>query len=559
MPVTDEELAEYLVKNQYVEEKQLSNALETSKQEKISLYDALIGNEILTDENLGKLLADYYKIPFVKLQKISIPKETLFIIPEYTAVKYQTLVFEKKEKQIKLATSNPENTDLFELVAKKVGLPVKVYYATQKDIGEALNIYKKELQTSFDELLKVQVEAAKNSSDPSEAPIEKIVDLLVEYAYANRSSDIHIEPMEEKSLIRFRIDGVLHDVLSVPKPMHEQIVTRIKVLSKLRTDEHLSAQDGKMQTKLVAEELDIRVSIVPIVEGEKIVLRLLSSHSRQYTLTDLGMSETDLAKVRNGFERPFGMVLSTGPTGSGKTTSIYAILKILNTRDKNIATIEDPVEYEIDGVNQIQVNAKTNLTFADGLRAILRQDPNIIFVGEIRDDETADIAINSALTGHLVLSTLHTNDAATTLPRLFDMGVEPFLVASTINVVIAQRLIRKICEKCRVSYTQKPIDLKTHIPQELITKTFGDATELRLYHGKGCPVCHSTGYQGRVGIFEILEVTEGIRELINKKSSADVITKKAIEEGMKTMMEDGLEKVQQGLTTIEEVLRVTNE
>ncbi|MEK7160750.1 MAG: GspE/PulE family protein, partial [Patescibacteria group bacterium] len=318
-------------------------------------------------------------------------------------------------------------------------------------------------------------------------------------------------------------------------------------------------QDGKMQMTLPDEELDVRVSIVPITKREKAVLRLLSSKSRQLTLTDLGMKENDLKKVQDGFVKPYGMILATGPTGSGKTTTIYAILKILNTRDINIASIEDPVEYDIAGINQIQVNPKTNLTFANGLRSILRQDPNVIFVGEIRDAETADIAVNSAMTGHLVLSTLHTNDAATTLPRLMDMNIEPYLVSSTVSVIVAQRLIRKICEKCRVSVTQTAEDLRKHISRDLINKFFGDKKELRLYQGKGCPICQQTGYAGRVGIFEVLVISPAIKELINAKADAAIIAQKGKEEGMKTMLEDGLEKVAAGITTIEEILRASKE
>ncbi|MBI4033244.1 MAG: type II/IV secretion system protein, partial [Candidatus Blackburnbacteria bacterium] len=307
------------------------------------------------------------------------------------------------------------------------------------------------------------------------------------------------------------------------------------------------------------ENLDIRVSIVPIVEGEKAVLRLLSSRSRQFSLQDLGMSDKDLAKVRKGFSKPYGMLLSTGPTGSGKTTTIYAVLKIINTREKNIATIEDPVEYDIEGINQIQVNPKTNLTFANGLRSILRQDPDIIFVGEIRDEETASIAINSAMTGHLVLSTAHTNDAATALPRLIDMNIEPFLIASTVNTIIGQRLVRKVCDKCKISQTTTSEELAKHVPEEIVTKYFGKKKEVRVYRGKGCPICHSTGYIGRIGVFEVLEVSEAIRHLITERANADVIRQKAQEEGMTTMIDDGFDKVEGGITTVEEVLRATTE
>jgi general secretion pathway protein E len=381
--------------------------------------------------------------------------------------------------------------------------------------------------------------------------------VLLDSAYQDKASDVHIEPEEKDSLIRFRIDGVLHDVLRVPRILHDRIMTRIKVLSSLRTDEHMSAQDGKMRMALDEEQVDIRVSILPVAQGEKAVLRLLTSHSREYTLADLGMNEKDLLKVTAAYNKSYGMILSTGPTGSGKTTSIYAILKILNTRDKNITTIEDPVEYRIEGASQVQVNVKTNLTFANGLRSILRQDPNIIFVGEIRDSETAGIAVNAALTGHLVLSTLHTNDAATAIPRLTDMGVEPFLVASTVNVIIAQRLLRKICDACKGEVTVTRKELEKHFSQQMIHKHFGANPVLTLYKGAGCKVCHKTGYTGRIGVFEVLEVSKNIKKLISEKVDADAINKAAIDDGMNSMLDDGLEKVIKGLTTIEEVIRVT--
>jgi type II secretory ATPase GspE/PulE/Tfp pilus assembly ATPase PilB-like protein len=312
-----------------------------------------------------------------------------------------------------------------------------------------------------------------------------------------------------------------------------------------------------MRISLEEEDIDIRVSILPVTEGEKAVLRLLSSKFRKFSLVDLGMNEKDLKKVQDAYSRSYGMILSTGPTGSGKTTSIYAILKLLNTREKNITTIEDPAEYRIKGVNQINVNVKTNLTFANGLRSILRQDPNIIFVGEIRDSETAGIAVNASLTGHLVLSTLHTNDAATALPRLIDMNVEPFLVASTVNVIIAQRLVRKICEICKNTRNITPEELLKNLPPEIINKYIEKKTTITIYQGAGCKICHMTGYSGRIGVFEVLEITKAIRDLITKRQDADVILQKAIQEGMTTMLDDGLEKVFQGLTTIEEVLRVT--
>ncbi|MEK7166318.1 MAG: GspE/PulE family protein, partial [Patescibacteria group bacterium] len=374
-----------------------------------------------------------------------------------------------------------------EAIARKTQQKVSVYLATERDIDGVLQLYRKDLQQTFDELL--QDEITRTSTTMDDAPIAKIVDLLITYAYRDKASDVHIESEEKNSLVRFRIDGILHDVLYVDKKLHDRMVTRIKVLSRLRTDEHMSAQDGKMRMEIDEENLDIRVSIIPTTEGEKIVMRLLSSRFRQFSLQDLGMNDRDLTKVTSAINKSYGMILSTGPTGSGKTTSVYSILKIVNTREKNITTIEEPVEYRMKGVNQIQVNAKTNLTFANGLRSILRQDPNVIFVGEIRDSETAGIAVNAALTGHLVLSTVHTNDAATTLPRLIDMKVEPFLVASTVNVIIAQRLVRKICDSCKTSAILKRNEILKDISGEMITKHFGENGDIQVYEGKGCKVC----------------------------------------------------------------------
>lgn len=536
----------------------LESAYEEASRSKTSLGELLLSKDLISDENLGKLIADIFSVPFIQLSQVKIEDRVREIIPEEVAVKNSAITFALDERTLKLATTEPNDHELPRFLEQKTGKEVLVYYATPQDIWDALPGYKKNLQTSFDELLGMQLEEAGKGSG-GDKPIAKIFELLVEYAYTSKASDIHIEPQEKISLVRFRIDGVLHDVLELPKNLHSQILTRIKVLSKLRTDEHLTAQDGKLQQSLEKENLDVRVSIVPIVEGEKAVLRLLSSHSRDFSLNDLGMNAGDLEKVKNGFAKPFGMVLVTGPTGSGKTTTIYAILKILNTREKNIATIEDPVEYEITGINQIQVNTKTNLTFATGLRSILRQDPNIIFVGEIRDEETADIAVNSAMTGHLVLSTLHTNDSATSLPRLIDLGVEPFLIASTVNTIIAQRLVRKICQKCRFSEVVALSDIQKLLPPEIVSETFPKTGDIRLYKGKGCPICHSTGYQGRIALFEVLDVTETIKKLITEESDATTIYKEAQKEGMQTMLRDGIEKVIAGITTLEEIVRVTKE
>ncbi|HET7099404.1 MAG TPA: GspE/PulE family protein [Patescibacteria group bacterium] len=527
-------------------------ALETRSSNLVNSY---IESGVLSEAQLGNIIAGYYNVPYIALSNESITEDVAHIIPDKVARRQKAIAFARDPSGIKVALNDPTNKSILAMVIKKTGQKVTAYYADESEIEGTIRLYEKALQRTIDELLAEYIKQA--TLYKGDLPIIKVVDELVNASYHDRASDIHIEPEEKTSLIRFRVDGVLQDVLRVPREVHDRIVSRIKVLSNLRTDEHLSAQDGKMTAKLEEENLDIRVSILPVTQGEKVVLRLLSSHSREFTLTDLGMNATDLQKVTKAFNKSYGMILSTGPTGSGKTTSIYAILKILNTREKNIMTIEDPVEYRISGANQVQVNAKTNLTFANGLRSILRQDPNVIFVGEIRDSETAGIAVNAALTGHLVLSTLHTNDAATAIPRLTDMKVEPFLVASTVNVIIAQRLVRQICPSCKTEEKMASTEVIKHFPQYMVEKYFGKTPEVLVHKGKGCKICRQTGYVGRVGLFEVLEVTKEIRKLISGKSDSDVIAQAAVTEGMKTMLDDGLEKVATGVTTMEEVIRVT--
>jgi type IV pilus assembly protein PilB len=426
MVIPQEQLKQLIISTGLTDDKGFNDIQIYAKNAEIPVEDALVEKNIITDEKLGVLIGDFLKIPFISLSKVSIANNVYNIVPERIARKQKVIAFDRTPAGINLAMADPTNKLLIQLLEKKTGSKIIPYLSTERDIYNTLYIYRKDLQKTIDTILK-EVQAV--NADFADAPVEKMVDMIIKYANQDKTSDIHLEPQEKSSLVRFRIDGILHDVLILPKKLHDQIVTRIKVLARLRTDEHLSAQDGKMRINLEEEKLDIRVSILPIVEGEKVVMRLLSTHSKMFSLLDLGMSEKDLKTVTRAFSRSFGMILSTGPTGSGKSTSIYSILKILNIREKNITTIEDPVEYRLKGVNQIQVNVKTNLTFANGLRSILRQDPNIVFVGEIRDNETAGIAINAALTGHLVLSTLHTNDAATALPRLIDMKIEPCLVA----------------------------------------------------------------------------------------------------------------------------------
>lgn len=561
------ELFEALREINIIPEAKLTEAFNESKKKNLPLEDVILDHDLISDVNLGKLISEITSVPFVDLSGVHIDEEVLALVPEVFAKARHIIAFKLDTQGLHVATSDPSDVEAAKFLGKKVGLPVKIYYSPSRALSEAFNLYSKTVEQAFDEILKGTIADAAGSGN-REPSIVKIVDTIVSYAYKNKASDIHMEPMSDTSIVRFRVDGILHDIISFPINLHPQIVTRIKVMSRLRTDEHHAAQDGRVTFKLPEEDLDIRVSIVPVTKGEKIVMRLLSEKSRRFSLTDLGFSDRDLAKVNDAYRKPHGMILATGPTGSGKTTTLYALLKLLNKRDVNIMTIEDPVEYEIDGVNQIQVNTKTNLTFSEGLRSIVRQNPDIILVGEIRDTDTASIAINAAMTGHLVLSTLHTNDAATAFPRLLDFGVESYLVASTVNLVIAQRLVRKICLQCRYSYevnlakvTKDDPELGAlkQISEPLIKKYLGDSPAIRVYKGKGCQVCHGTGYTGREGIYEVLVMNEGVRAAIMAKKDASEVNKEAVLGGMVSMIENGLEKVRSGVTTLEEVVRVIKE
>jgi type IV pilus assembly protein PilB len=561
MIISDEELDSLMRENGLITDEALIDAKGLAKREKLSLYEAVLRMDILSDENLGKLVANYLELPFVKLSDVTIPKEIMAIIPEVVARKQRIISFNRDEAGLHVAMADPGETEIVNFIKKKTGLPIVVHFASGNDIENAISLYSRDIGQVFDEIIKENIDKAKNTGagQGADLPIIKIVDTIISYANQNRASDIHIEPQNENSVTRFRIDGTLHDIVTLPLSIHPQIVSRIKVVSKMRIDEHQSAQDGKFQFITPQEKLDIRVSVVPITKGEKVVMRLLSERSRQFSLESLGFSTSDLSKAKTAYGRPYGMLLSAGPTGSGKTTTMYAILKIINQRGVNISTIEDPVEYEMEGANQIQVNSATNLTFAAGLRSILRQDPNVILVGEIRDEETASIAISSAMTGHLVLSTIHANDAASSIPRLLDMGIEPFLLASTVNIIVAQRLVRKIHVPCRVSEEVPLARIGKLVDAGIVKRVFGKTKTLRIYKGKGCALDYGTGYEGRIGIFEVMVMNDSVREAIMARKDSDTIRKIAIKTGMKTMMEDGLEKVAHGLTTIEEVVRATKE
>ena len=403
---------------------------------------------------------------------------------------------------------------------------------------------------NFREKVEAELKAGGNLS------IVNLINHLIELAYGLRASDIHIDPQTDSVRIRLRIDGVLQDELPFPKVIHSEVISRIKILAGLRTDEHQAAQDGRFRINLESGPVDVRVSIAPTYHGENAGLRLLADEAQEYALDSLGFSKQNQEKIISAVRHPYGMILVTGPTGSGKTTTLYTLIKMLNDPEVSIITIEDPIEYAVAGINQIGVNARTGLTFANGLRSILRQDPNIIMVGEIRDAETAGLATNSALTGHLVLSTIHTSDAATTLPRLLDLKIEPYLVASTVNIAIGQRLVRRICENCKEELKITPLELKS-LTEVIPANILGKSTT--FYKGAGCEECNQTGYRGRMGIHEVIVIDNSIREAILRKATAMEIKQIAKQQGMVAMIEDGFIKARDGLTTLEEILRTLHE
>jgi type IV pilus assembly protein PilB len=558
--VTAEKIYEIINKYGLIKPDVLDAALKTAQTKKIDFVSFLIDQELIKSQEIGQLIANNLHVKYVNLAKENIKAEILTQLPEIVARKQKMLIFKRDAEGTHVAMADPFDYPMVKALEKKLGDKVLPYYSNEHELEEGLRLYKKNIQTEY--VSSIQKNAIKaQGASKEDVSVIRLVDDIISYGFMNHASDIHVEPTEKEIVIRFRIDGLLYDIMNLPKNILEMIVTRVKILAKLRTDETRASQDGKIVTEVEGSKLDVRVSILPIVHGEKVVMRLLSSQGKFFSLEELGMSDKDLKAVSEAVAKPYGMILSTGPTGSGKTTTLYALIKILNKRDINICTIEDPVEYSLDGVNQVQVNPATNLTFAAGLRSLLRQDPDIIMVGEIRDNETAGIAINSAMTGHLVLSTLHTNDAATALPRFLDMEIEPFLVASTVNIIIGQRLIRKICMKCIYSYiltAQETEEIKKEINIDRFVNTT-QVKEIRMYRGKGCDACNHTGYTGRIGIFEVLKIEENIRELIVARADSDKITKLAIVNGMTAMLEDGFMKAFSGKTTIEELFRVTKQ
>jgi len=581
--VEPKRLKKFLLDVELISKEDFDLALKLSQENDQKIEDVLVSKGFVDQEKLTKFEAYLLGIPFINIGEGTILPEVLNIIPEQIARTHNIIAFRKKENNLEVAMLDPEDLITIEFI-KKTNPLLKILprLTTPEGIKNALRQYQKDLDMEFGDIIKIDpkiighiakkedtIEGKKEDDlikASQELPIIGVVDSLLKHAILEKASDVHIEPLEKEVMVRFRVDGILHDVMVLPVASSMGIVARIKVLSNLKLDEHRLPQDGRFKIETDDYKYSVRVSVLPVFNGEKIAMRLLQESIKAQSLEGLGFTGKDLEIIRNNLIRPNGMILITGPTGCGKTTTLYAMMEILNIPDVNISTVEDPIEYRMPRINQTQVNPQIGLTFASGLRSLVRQDPDIIMVGEVRDNETAGLAINAALTGHLVLSTLHTTEAAGAIPRLIDMKVEPFLISSTLNVIIAQRLVRKFSGD-KEKYSLKEEDLKNLaqycdlnriseiLKEEELLKPKGTLKDIELYRPKSSKDSPS-GYKGRIGIFEVLLVNESIKELIIKKASTKEITARAVSNGMRTMVEDGFVKAAQGITSIEEVLRV---
>jgi type IV pilus assembly protein PilB len=548
-------------------------------------YDDVKVKSALTGENVDSILqknnmvpegkfaearAKLLSIPFISLESLSFSPQAINFLPRAVVDRFQLIPFhyDEKSKTISIAMANPVDLEAISFVRQKTGFTVKSFASVPSEVKMAIDQqYRQELVGEVGAAVKETeqytehekiIDSTQIGQIIKEAPIAKIVSTILEYAVSSRSSDVHIEPQEDRVRVRYRIDGILYDKLSLPKNVQEAVISRIKILSEMKIDEHRSPQDGRFTFKVGQDEVDLRISIIPTVTGEKIVMRLLRKSGGVPTLLELGIGSVALKSLEAAIAKPHGIILVCGPTGSGKTTTLYSVLTKLNTPKVNIMSLEDPVEYQMPGVNQVQINPGVGLTFASGLRAFLRQDPNIILVGEIRDQETTELAMQAALTGHLVFSTLHTSNASGALPRLLDLGAESFLLASTITAIVGQRIVRKICDDCKEEYAPTPQEV-SEVKTVLGSLFTGQDADIKLYKGKGCVTCGDTGYSGRVGIYEVLPASEKISHMVLERADSETLEKEAVAEGMITMMQDGYLKVLQGVTTIEEVLRVAEE
>jgi type IV pilus assembly protein PilB len=534
-----------------------------------NLIDILVSEHIADKNYLNRLVADFLGVEIVNFNVTPIDPDVVKLIPEEVSRQRQILVFSKNaDGSLNVAMADPSDLSTTSYLSQHLNSRIITYLANQEDLNRGYTVYGSQMTSDFKAIIEkniqdsIRAQTRGGEKEEAELPIVAVVDNIMSYAVSLRASDIHIEIMEDVTIVRYRIDGILYEIMRIPKLVHTAVVARIKILSGLKLDEHYEPQDGRFRHSAANQMVDVRVSILPTFYGEKIVMRLLEASQKPLSLEELGFLPEVAKLIRDNLKKTYGMILAAGPTGAGKTTTLYALMNILNKPNVNIVTIEDPIEYNMRYVNQSQVNVRAGITFAAGLRAILRQDPNIIMVGEIRDKETAGIAVQSALTGHLLLSSIHTNDAPTAVPRLFDLDVPPFLVGSVLNLVIAQRLVRQACKNCIYSY-EPDADTKEIVEKqvkELNIRVSGYELPKLLYRGKGCNICNNTGYRGRLGIYEVFEVTEGVRKIIvNPQFDLDALRAKAEEDGMITMFEDGLRKAELGMTTIEEVLRVIRE
>ncbi len=561
---TNKRIGDILIEQGLITSKQLKEALEVQKNgNKKRLGEIFVETGAITREELYEVLQYVYEAEYVDLSNYVIDPEVISLISEKTALQFKLIPISKNDNELIIAMANPLDVYAIDFVRDHTKIKnIKSLLAPEEDVLNAItNYYEFGEYDDIIEKLGTEIvfkeeeeeeDSNKLEAISREAPIIQLVNMLIVQGVKDRASDIHIEPNEKGLLVRFRIDGMLHDIRTLPNTIKSAVISRIKILSKMDIAERRLPQDGRFQVKFGTREVDLRVSTIPTVLGEKVVLRLLDKSKGLIKLEQLGFTPKQLEEFKSIIFRSYGIILITGPTGSGKTTTLYAALNQVNSKEKNIITVEDPVEYKLNRINQIQMKQKINLTFANTLRSILRQDPDIIMVGEIRDAETAQIAVQAALTGHLVFSTLHTNDAASAITRLIDMDVEPFLISSSVIAVIAQRLVRVICEKCKEEYIPEE-DVLSGLNIQANSKDDG---KVKLYRGKGCSFCKNTGYYGRTSIYELIVLDEEIKSLIISKASSNVIKDAAIKKGMKTLKDSGLEKALQGITTIEEVLRV---
>jgi type IV pilus assembly protein PilB len=569
-PLPPDQLKKLLMDEGLVTADRFDAILEDAERKNQNLVDVLVAEHIADIGYLNNVIAKTLGVSRIDLSEAMINKDIMRLLPEATAREHQVILFQKEEDgTYDAAMTDPSDLETIEFLSQRLKARIRPFLATPGDLNQGFSVYGREMEQNFKGIIEENIRAslANPSKDAREAaaqlPIVGIVDNILSYGISSRASDIHIEILEESLFIRYRIDGILYEVMDVTKNIHSAIVARIKLLSGLKIDEHYMPQDGRFRYRIGNDTIDVRVSVIPTFYGEKVEMRLLEAAQKPLSLEEVGMLPDAVKIVNENLKKAYGMIISCGPTGSGKTTTLYALMSILNRPEVNVTTIEDPIEYNMRYANQTQINVQGGITFASGLRALLRQDPNIIMVGEIRDAETADIAVQAALTGHLLLSSLHTNDAPTAIPRFFDLNVPPYLVSSVLTLVIAQRLVRKVCQVCIYSYDADE-SIQTVIEGQRKQSGLPDnvilAAPKTLFKGKGCPACGGTGYVGRLGIFEVLEITGAVKKLIaSDRFDVDAIRLEARRGGMKSMFEDGLQKVELALTTIDEVLRVIRE